>query len=263
MKISVIGAGNMGGATARGLVKAGAVKPSDVTVSDISPVVLASFSALGYNTTKDSAQAVKGADVVMLVVKPWLVEEVISVIKPELDYSSQIIVCIAAGLTPQQLSEWLGCDANGVVAQCMLVIPNTAIEILQSMTFITPVMASPESVEKVKSLFDSTGTSMVVNYDHMGAATALASCGIAYAMRYIHAAAQGGVEMGFYPADAVKIVCQTVQGAAGLLSQPGAHPEVEIDKVTTPGGITIKGLNEMEHAGFTSAVIRGLKASKK
>ena len=253
MKISVIGAGNMGGATARGLVKAGAVKPSDVTVSDISPVVLASFSALGYNTTKDSAQAVKGADVVMLVVKPWLVEEVISVIKPELDYSSQVIVCIAAGITPQQLSEWLGCDANGVVAQCMLVIPNTAIEILQSMTFITPVMASPESVEKVKSLFDSTGTSMVVNYDHMGAATALASCGIAYAMRY----------MGFYPADAVKIVCQTVQGAAGLLSQPGAHPEVEIDKVTTPGGITIKGLNEMEHAGFTSAVIRGLKASKK
>ena len=263
MKIAVIGAGNMGGATARGLVKAGAVNASDVTVSDISPVVLATFSALGFNTTKDNAQAVNGADVVFLVVKPWLVEELISEIKPELDFSSQIIVCIAAGIKPEQLSDWLGSDSNGTVAQSLLVIPNTAIEILQSMTFITPVIASPESVETVKSLFDKVGSSLVIDYDHMGAATALASCGIAYAMRYIHAAAQGGVEMGFYPKDAVKIVCQTVQGAAGLLSQPGAHPEVEIDKVTTPGGITIKGLNEMEHAGFTSAVIRGLKASKK
>ena len=263
MKIAVIGAGNMGGATARGLVKAGAVKASDVTVSDISPVVLASFSALGYNTTKDNAQAVKGADVVFLVVKPWLVEELINEIRPELDYSSQIIVCIAAGISPQQLSDWLGIDSNGAEPQSLLAIPNTAIEILQSMTFITPVIASPESVETVKSLFDSVGTAMVIDFDHMGAATALASCGIAYAMRYIRASAEGGVEMGFYPADAVKIVCQTVQGAAGLLSQPGAHPEAEIDKVTTPGGITIKGLNEMEHAGFTSAVIRGLKASKK
>ena len=263
MKIAVIGAGNMGGATARGLVKAGAVKASDVTVSDISPVVLATFSALGYNTTKDNSQAVKGADVVFLVVKPWLVEELINEIRPELDYSSQIIVCIAAGISPQQLSDWLGIDSNGAEPQSLLAIPNTAIEILQSMTFITPVMASPDSVETVKSLFNSVGTAMVIDYDHMGAATALASCGIAYAMRYIRASAEGGVEMGFYPADAVKIVCQTVQGAAGLLSQPGAHPEAEIDKVTTPGGITIKGLNEMEHAGFTSAVIRGLKASKK
>lgn len=263
MKIVVIGAGNMGGATARGLVKAGAVSASDVTVSDISPVVLASFSALGFNTTKDNAQAVKGADVVFLVVKPWLVEELISEIKPELDYSSQIVVCIAAGIKPEQLADWLGSDENGTEAQCLLAIPNTAIEILQSMTFITPVVASTESVEAVKGLFDAVGSSLVIDYDHMPAATALASCGIAYAMRYIRASAQGGVEMGFYPNDAVKIVCQTVKGAAGLLSQPGAHPEAEIDKVTTPGGITIKGLNEMEHAGFTSAVIRGLKASKK
>jgi len=263
MKIAVIGAGNMGGATARGLVKAGAVKASDVTVSDISQKVLDAFSAQGYNTTNDNAQAVKGADVVFLVVKPWLVEELISEIKPELNYPSQIIVCIAAGISPGQLSDWLGTDADGFQAQSLLAIPNTAIEILQSMTFITPVVAGADTIDIVKGLFDSVGTAMVIDYGHMGAATALASCGIAYAMRYIRASAEGGVEMGFYPADAVKIVCQTVKGAAGLLSQPGAHPEAEIDKVTTPGGITIKGLNEMEHAGFTSAVIRGLKASKK
>lgn len=82
-------------------------------------------------------------------------------------------------------------------------------------------------------------------------------------MRYIRAAVEGGVELGFKAVDAQKIVVQTVKGAAGLLSLPGAHPESEIDKVTTPGGVTIRGLNEMEHAGFTSAVIRGLKAGLK
>ena len=263
MKIAVIGAGNMGGAIARGLVKAGTVKPSDVTVSDISEAVLKDFSQRGCKTTDDNSRAVKGADVVFLVVKPWLVEEVINEIKPELDFSTQLFVCVAAGISPAQLSEWLGCDANGVVAQAFIVIPNTAIEILQSMTFITPVTAGEQAVATVKGLLDTVGSSMVIAYNLMPAATALASCGIAYAMRYIHAAAQGGTELGFYPAKAVSIVCQTVMGAAGLLMENGVHPEAEIDKVTTPGGITIKGLNEMENAGFTSAVIRGLKASVK
>ena len=263
MKIAVIGAGNMGGATARGLVKAGAVKASDVTISDISPVVLAEFSALGYNTTKDNAQAVKGADVVFLVVKPWLVEELIREIKPELAYPSQIIVCIAAGITPEQLSEWLGTDPDGFQAQSLLAIPNTAIEILQSMTFITPVNAGKEAIDIVKGLFDTMGSSMVIDYSLMTAATAVASCGIAYAMRYILDAARGGIEMGFITSEAVPVVCQTVIGAIGLLTKEGADPEAEIVKVCTPGGLTLKGLKEMEEAGFTSAVIRGLKASVK
>ncbi len=104
------------------------------------------------------------------------------------------------------------------------------------------------------------GTTLVIDEQHLPAATTLASCGIAYAMRYIRAAMEGGTELGFKAAVAQEIVAQTVKGAAALLSVPGAHPESEIDKVTTPGGLTIRGLNEMEHAGFTSAVIRGLKA---
>jgi len=92
---------------------------------------------------------------------------------------------------------------------------------------------------------------------------ALASCGIAYVMRYIRAASEGGVELGMYASDAKKIVMQTMLGAVKLLESTGNHPEAEIDKVTTPGGITIRGLNAMEANGFTTAVIEGLKASVK
>ena len=261
MKIAVVGAGNMGGAIARGLVKAGTVRAADVTVSDISEAVLQGFSEKGCNTTHDNTEAVKGADVVFVVVKPWLVEDVVKGLKAELDYSTQIFVCIAAGISPEQLSEWLGRDADGVAPQSFVVIPNTAIDILQSMTFITPVNAGQEAIDTVKGLFDTMGSSMVIDYSLMSAATAVASCGIAYAMRYILDAAQGGIEMGFIPSEAVPVVCQTVIGAIGLLTKEGADPEAEIVKVCTPGGLTLKGLKEMEEAGFTSAIIRGLKAS--
>ena len=263
MKIAVVGAGNMGGAIARGFVKAGTVRAADVTVSDISETILQGFSKLGCNTTRDNQAAVQGADVVFVVVKPWLVEEVVKGLKAGLDYASQRFVCVAAGITPEQLSEWLGQDADGRTVESFLVIPNTAIDVLQSMTFITPVHADQASVALVKGLFDTMGSSMVIEYGMMAAATAVASCGIAYAMRYILDAARGGVEMGFDPAEAVPVVCQTMRGAIGLMTKEGADPEAEIVKVCTPGGLTLKGLKAMEEAGFTEAIIRGLKASVK
>ena len=261
MKIAVVGAGNMGGAVARGLVKSGTAQAADITVSDLSDAVLQRFSEQGYKVTPDNAGAVRDAGLVFLVVKPWLVEEVIRQIRPELGGASRIFVCIAAGITPEQLTEWVGRDSDA--PQSLLVIPNTAIDVLKSMTFITPVNASQEAVDTVKGLFDAMGSSMVIGYGMMASATAIASCGIAYAMRYVLDAARGGVEMGFSPADAVPVVCQTVIGALGLMMKEGADPEAEIVKVCTPGGITLKGLKAMEEAGFTSAVIRGLKASVK
>ena len=130
------------------------------------------------------------------------------------------------------------------------------------MTFVSSCNATAQQEDLVVALFDELGCAMLVDEAQIAAGTALASCGIAYAMRYIRAATEGGVELGFRPAVAQKIVSYTVQGAAQLLLQSGSNPETEIDKVTTPGGITIKGLNEMEHCGFSSAVIKGLKASK-
>ena len=131
------------------------------------------------------------------------------------------------------------------------------------MTFIVPVDATTEETAKIIDLFDEMGDTLITDEQHLGAGTTLASCGIAYAMRYIRAAAEGGVELGFRADDAKRIVMQTVEGAVKLLEATGLHPEAAIDMVTTPGGVTIKGLNEMEHAGFTSAVIRGLKAGAK
>ncbi len=128
------------------------------------------------------------------------------------------------------------------------------------------LIASHNATEKeeliIVNLFNGLGLAMLVPEEQIPATTALTSCGIAYALKYIQAAMQAGVEMGIYPKDAMKMVAQSVKGAAELILNNDTHPSVEIDKVTTPGGITIKGINELDHAGFTSAIIRAMKASK-
>lgn len=262
MKLTIIGAGNMGGATALGLVRAARLQATDITMADRNEETLSKFSAAGFQTSTDNSSAICGADVIILAVKPFLAEQVIAGIRPALR-PEQTLVSFAAGISGESLKEWLD-DGNGkLFCQALfLAIPNIAIELCQGMTFICPVIATQEDTDKVLNLFDGTGTSMIVNEKNLSAGMALSSCGIAYAMRYIRAAAEGGVEMGFYPAQAVEIVCQTVQGAAALISEHKSNPETEIDKVTTPGGFTIRGLNAMEAAGFTAAVQSGLKAGK-
>lgn len=263
MKITVIGGGNMGGAIARGLTQGTLVKAENITVSDLNQNALESLKAFNdkINITSDSKKAIDDADIIVVALKPWLMEPVLEQLKSEIDYEKQIIVSIAAGITFDQLNEFLKKD-DCYDPVLFRVIPNTAISILESMTIMASCNATNEQENLIKSIFDELGKSIIVDEKMMGAGTALASCGTAYALRYVRAAMEGGVEMGFYPDAAKEIVAQTVKGAVELLLANGSHPEVEIDKVTTPGGITIKGLNEMEHAGFTSAVIRGLKASK-
>lgn len=259
MKIAMIGAGAMGGATVEGLVKCGAYSKEDICVSDPSQAVLDKFAAKGVTVTTDNAKAAAEADVVMVVVKPWLVQQVLTGIKDALQPERQVLVVIAAGVPSESIQEWLG-------EQCpplLLCIPNIAIAQLASMTFLVPVTGEPSHTLLVKGVFEKMGQVLVTDEKHLAAGTTLASCGIAYAMRYIRAASEGGVELGFKADDAKQIVMQTMKGAVSLLEATGMHPEAAIDLVTTPGGVTIKGLNEMEHAGFTSAVIRGLKAGLK
>ena len=252
----MIGAGAMGGSTVEGLVKSEAFKNEDITVSDPSEAVIRKFAQLGVSVTTDNSVAAAAADVVMVCVKPWLVEMVLTGIKETLNPQKQVLVVIAAGVKSESIREWLG-------EQCpplFLCIPNIAIAQLASMTFLVPVAAEPQHTQQVKGIFEKLGSVILTDEKHLAAGTTLASCGIAYAMRYIRAASEGGVELGFKADDAKRIVMQTVEGAVKLLEASGLHPEAAIDLVTTPGGVTIKGLNEMEHAGFTSAVIRGLKA---
>lgn len=253
MKISVIGAGAMGGATVEGLIKGTFVNNNDIIVADPCKATLKRFADKGVATTDDNAKAASAADIVMVVVKPWLVETVLKGICQSLDASRQTLIVIAAGVSSTNIREWVG------DIPLFLAIPNIAIAELASMTFV--VEAAPQHTghaDEVKALFDSMGDTIFTDEAHLGSGTALASCGIAYALRYIRAASEGGVQLGFKADDATRIVAQTVKGAVSLLESSGKHPEQLIDQVTTPGGVTIKGLNAMEEAGFSNAVIKGL-----
>ena len=261
MKISIIGAGAMGGAIAEGLIKGDYIQNEDICVADPSREMRDKYSNMGITATPSNQLAAQGADLVCVVVKPWLVESVLKGIKEVLDYERQILVVVAAGVSSDNVKSWL--DRSGKQIPLFLVIPNIAIAQLQSMTFVAPIVGEPQHLQTVRELFDSMGQTIITEESHLAAGTTLASCGIAYAMRYIRAASEGGVELGFKADDAKQIVMQTMLGAVELLKATGLHPEAAIDLVTTPGGVTIKGLNEMEHAGFTSAVIRGLKAGAK
>lgn len=257
MKVTIIGAGNMGGAIARGLAKGHMVKVADITVSDPSVPILQSLKKdyPEMAVTGNNAEAVRDAELIIVAVKPWLMQSVLSGLTWR---KEQVLVSVAAGVTFEQLVEFTG----NIGMTMFRLIPNTAISQLESMTLIASYKATPEQEELLLGLFNEMGLAMLVPESQMGAATAVTSCGIAYVLKYIQAAMQAGVEMGLYPKDAQRMVAQSVKGAAALILENDTHPAVEIDKVTTPGGITIKGLNELEHAGFTSAIVKAMKASR-
>lgn len=256
MKISIIGAGNMGGAIARGLCRGTKIAAKDITVSDLSNEKLDELKAFapGIHCTHDNQEAIAGADIVLLAVKPWLVKEVVSPLA--FDLERQIIVTIAAGIPLSEYAEWISPQAT-----IFRLVPNIAITQLASMTLIASCNATREQEQLIVGIFDELGLAMLVPEKQIPATTALTSCGIAYVFKYIQAAMQAGIEMGIYPKDAMKMVAQSVKGAAEIILNNDTHPSVEIDKVTTPGGFTIKGINELDLAGFTAAVIRAMKAS--
>ena len=253
----------MGGAIARGLALGTLIEAKNITVVDPSQKCRDELTAFNSSIqTAANALDIKIAEseVVIFAVKPWLIQGVIESIKHQLNYEKQLIVSIAAGVSFNELTGYLKKDelSNPSIFRIM---PNTAIAIRQSMTFASSYNATADQEKSILRIFEELGKIILIPENQMAAATALGSCGTAFAMRYIRAASEGGVELGFYPDVAKEIVLQTVKGAVELLLENGTHPEIEVDKVTTPGGLTIKGLNEMEHAGFTSAVIKGLKKS--
>lgn len=259
MKIAIIGAGTMGGATALGLAKSGKVDVSSISISNPSRGKLDNLQALlpELHIHQHNSQCVKDADIVILATKPWKIAEVIANIQAELK-PGVILVSYAAGVTLADLRHMIG-DSTPL----FYVIPNTAMTYCQSMTFIAQDGASQAQQDIITNLFKTVGDVLPVEERLIPAGMALASCGIAYAMRYVRAATEGGVQLGMYARDAQRIVQQTLLGAVAVLQATGDHPEAQIDRVCTPGGFTIRGLNTMEENGFTNAVIQGLLASSK
>lgn len=263
-KIAIIGAGNMGGAIARGILGGKLSGEYEVRLSNPSAGKLERIKAEFPSavTTVSNVEAVVGAEIVILAVKPWLVKQVIDEISTSIDVEEVTIVSLAAGISVDDICDMFdnSLQAAYSVARAM---PNTAIAVGESMTFVCGDRAAKYKIDELNMIFGSMGHSAVIAERMMGGAMALCSCGIAYAMRYVRAATEGAVELGLYPDAAKEYIFQTIRGAVALLESTGANPEVEIDKVTTPGGVTIKGLNAMERNGFTTAVIEGLKASSR
>lgn len=256
-KIAIIGGGNLGTAIAEGLVKSGFVKPEHIIITKRNIRSLKSLEDKGIMVSNDNQEAVRYADLVLLCVKPFQVSEVLAGVKSNLK-KSHVLVSAVTGVTIEQIEKIIGSNISIVRA-----MPNTAIAIQQSMTCISYEQVKEEQLEYVQDVFNQLGKVVTIDEKLMEASTVLGACGIAYALRFIRANIQGGIEIGFDAATANLIAAQTVKGAAELLIQTGHHPEQEIDKVTTPKGCTIAGLNEMEHQGFSSSLIRGIVASYK
>jgi pyrroline-5-carboxylate reductase len=253
--IAIIGGGNLGTAIAEGLLKSKFCKAADITVTKRNIGTLKGLQAMGVKISSDNAAAVKNAGLVILAVKPFQVSEVLNSFKKEL-HSKQVLVSVITGISIKDMEEVIKKPLPLFRA-----MPNTAIAIQESMTCLSYSHAAEKDILYVKEVFNVLGKVAVIDEKLMDAATVLGACGTAYAMRYIRANIQGGIEIGFDAVTASLIAAQTVKGAAELLLQKGTHPEQEIDKVTTPKGCTIAGLNEMEHQGFSSSLIKGISAS--
>lgn len=257
-KISIIGGGNLGSAIAEGLISSGFVLPQDIMITKRNITTLQHLSEQGVQVSNDNAAATAFADYILFAVKPFQIKDILEQVKPQLVAGRHVITSVITGVWIQDIKAVLG--TGFTIFRAM---PNTAIAIQESITCICSENADSAQSAYIQQLFNNLGKTVFIEEKLMDAATVLGACGTAYAMRYIRANIQGGIEIGFDAKTASLIAAQTVKGAAELLLTKHTHPEQEIDKVTTPKGCTISGLNEMEHQGFSSSLIKGVVTSYK
>lgn len=255
--VAILGTGNLGKAIAEGLLSNGQYKPENIYVTRRNTKSLQTLKDKGLHVTSDNCFAVKNSKYVMLCVQPAHLENVLNDIKPYLNADEHVLLSVIAGVTIQNIQDIVG---DFPIVRSM---PNTAIAVQQSMTCLAFNDKAASVEDQVKEIFNCLGETLVIEEELMAGATVLCSSGIAFNMRFIRAVTQGGIQLGLDAEDAQKIAVQVSKGASTLLTINKSHPEQEIDKVTTPEGCTITGLNEMEHQGLSSAVIKGLVGSHK
>jgi pyrroline-5-carboxylate reductase len=255
-KVAILGGGNVGRALALGWIRGNRFEAGEITITRRNADKLAALRQQGFRIGTDNVAAIESARIVVLAVQPQQLDALVSQIRSSLLAKQHIVISVVSGVSIRQLSKML--EQKVPIVRAM---PNTAISIGQSMTCLAAEDDSDGALVEAIDLFEALGETLRIPENMMVPATALCACGLAFFLRSIRAASQGGIEIGFHPEDALRISAQTALGAASLLLSSGTHPEAEIDRVTTPRGCTIAGLNEMEHRGFSSAMIKGIVTS--
>ena len=255
-RIAILGAGSIGTSIAKGLVESAGFLAEDVILTRRKPHLLEEMRKQGFIIQENNREAVKNSEVIIIAVEPMQIDGLLKEIAPQLVHRQHIIISVVTGISRAQITSQIGTKIPVVRA-----VPNTAIAVRESMTCLASDGTDDDAMAVAKSIFDTVGKTLIIGEEQMIAATAVGACGIAFFLRAIRAASQGGIEVGFHSNDALAIAAQTAKGAATLLLTMVNHPEYEIDKVTTPRGCTIAGLNQMEHGGFSSAMIKGITAS--
>ena len=254
MKIAIIGTGNLGSSIAKGLIKNESF--TSLYLSDKNTKAVDSFASLdNVFITNNNELAVENADIVLFALQPKHIDGVMQSVKPKIS-SNHIIMSVAAGVGIERIENILGSDKK-----IIRIMPNTAISIRKSMTCIAANDSGKDKITLAEEIFNQLGTTMIISEDLMQAATVICGSGIAFWMRLIRATTQAAIQLGFEAEQAHELAVQTCFSSASLLKESGRHPEQEIDRVTTPSGCTIEGLNEMEHQGLSSALIQGVVAS--
>ena len=254
--VSIIGCGNIGISLLQGLLKTQTIPAKNITATRRNIEELSSLKETGVRLLSDNIEAIKDCDLIIIAVKPYNIISVLEELKDHLIPGRHLLISVTAGVTISDIKKVIG-----TTIPVFRTMPNISASVGKSVTCICNNGEKAADLESVRFLFDIIGTTMTIDEDLMESATILGACGIAYVLRFIRAMIQGGIQIGFDAATASAIVNQTVKGAAELLIERHQHPEFEIDKVTTPKGCTIVGLNEMEHNGFSSSLIKGLVAS--
>ena len=254
MKIAIIGTGNLGHSIAKGLITTNAITSLYLTKRNIKDIT--AFD--GYKDviiTSDNALAVKNSDILIFAVQPRHFEGILQEIKPLLT-ENHVLISTITGYSIAKMEAVVG--QNQFVIRAM---PNTAIAVGKSMTCICSNEQGKKRIKIAEAIFNRLGTSIAIPESQMQAATVVCASGIAFWMRLIRATTQAAIQLGFDAKEAQELAMYTCEGAASLLITTGNHPEQEIDKVTTPKGCTIEGLNEMEHNGLSSSLIQGMVKS--
>lgn len=255
-KAAILGAGNIGCSIANGIAASGIFEPDRIWLTRRRVEKLEKYGEKGFHVSADNIGTVKICDILIVCVEPHQLDGLLSEIASAVDPKKHVLISVVSGASIADIMKKVPNDLP--VARAM---PNTAIAIRESMTCICSESADPTSIDVTKAIFDTVGQTQVIREEQMTSATALCACGIAFFLRAIRAASQGGIEIGFHSHESLAMATQTAKGAASLLAAMHNHPEYEIDRVTTPKGCTISGLNQMEHGGFSSAMIKGILTS--